>query len=115
MVSRAVNAKITPPKRSTPKDLVELMCERYWDAFRTGYCAVGGKPEDYPTWKQATDPVKVETRRCMRHAVEPLRDRLVTDGAFDDWFPDKPQRRAIPRIANDGAFVASQKIARMGE
>lgn len=115
MVSRSTLSKITPPRRSTNEDLVELMCERYWNAFREGYCLAGGKPEDYPTWKQATDPVKEETRRCMRHAAEPLRDRLVTDGAFDDWFPDRPRRRTLPRITNDDAFVASQKIARMGE
>lgn len=115
MVSRSVNAKITPPKRSTSEDLVELMCERYWDAFRQGYCQSGGKPADYPTWKQSTDPVKEETRRCMRHAVEALRGLLVTDGSFGEWFPGKPQRRKLPRIANDEAFAISQKIARMGE
>lgn len=114
MVSREINAKIIPPKRP-PGDLVELMCERYWNAFRQGYCQSGGKPADYPTWKEATDPVKEETRRCMRHAVEVFRGTLVTDGAMDDWFPDRPARRQLPRIDNDSDFVTSQKIARMGE
>jgi len=115
MASRKTLSKITPPKRSDPVDLVEMMCERYWDAFRAGYCEVGGRPEDYPTWKQATDPVKAETRRCMRHAVEALREHMVTEGAFEDWFPSALRRRSQPAMQNDADFVLSQKIARLEE
>lgn len=114
MASRDTLSKVTPPKRSMP-DLIEAMCERYWDAFRAGYCESGGRPEDYPTWKQSNDPVKEETRRCMRHAVEALRPHMVTDGAFDDFFPGKLQRRSLGRTPNDDAFVTSQKIAEIGQ
>lgn len=115
MASRATMSKITPPKRQTQADLIELMCERYWNAFRAGYCAAGGRPEEYPEWKQSTAAVKEETRRCMRHAAEALRGQFSTEGMFDRWFPDSPRRRTLPRIPNDDAFVTSQKIARMGE
>lgn len=115
MASRKTLSKITPPKRSTPVDVVELMCERYWDAFRTGYCAVGGRPEDYPTWKQATDPVKEETRRCMRHAVEALAGTVVQPDALTSFFPGKPTTRSLRQIRNDAEFVVSQRIARLGE
>lgn len=131
MASRDSMAQIVPHKRALPEDLIEPMCERYWDAFRSGYCESGGRPEDYPTWREATDPVKAETRRCMRHAVEAFRPafeaarrgephplRRPGDVSPADWatlFPDKPTGRLIPRIANDEDFVKSQKIARMGE
>lgn len=115
MASRGTLSKITPPKRKTPADVVELMCERYWDAFRTGYCAVGGRPEDYPTWKQSTDPVKEETRRCMRHAVEALIGTVIEPGAMDEFFPNPPKARSLRAIRNDAEFAVSQKIARMGE
>src|SRR5689334_7819098 len=101
MVARNTLSKITPPKRSTPVDVVELMCERYWDAFRAGYCAVGGRPEDYPTWKKATDPVKEETRRCMRHAVEALSGTVVQPDALASFFPAGPKARSLRQIQND--------------
>lgn len=115
MASRNTLSKITPPKRKTPVDVVELMCERYWDAFRAGYCAVGGRPEDYPTWKKSTDPVKEETRRCMRHAVEALDGLVIESGAMPSFFPDRPKNRTLRQIRNDAEFVVSQRIARMGE
>jgi len=113
MASRKTLSKITPPKRSTPVDVVELMCERYWDAFRTGYCAVGGRPEDYPTWKQSTDPVKEETRRCMRHAVEALDGLVIETGAMKAFFPSKPTSRSLRQIRNDAQIAVSHKLAEM--
>jgi hypothetical protein len=115
MASRKTLSKITPPKRATPVDVVELMCERYWNAFRTGYCAVGGRPEDYPTWKKATDPVKEETRRCMRHAVEALEGVVIESGAMSAFFPNGPKARSLRQIQNDAQFVVSQRLARLGE
>lgn len=115
MASRNTLSKITRPKRSTPVDVIELMCERYWDAFRAGYCAVGGRPEEYPTWKKSTDPVKEETRRCMRHAVEALEGLVIETGAMPSFFPERPKNRTLRQIRNDAEFVTSQKIARMGE
>lgn len=115
MASRNTLSKITPPKRSTPVDVVELMCERYWDAHRAGYCSVGGRPEDYPTWKKSTDPVKEETRRCMRHAVEALDGLVIESGAMASFFPNKPQARSLRQIRNDADFATSLKIARMAE
>lgn len=113
MASRKTLSKITPPKRSTPVDVIELMCERYWDAFRAGYCAVGGRPEDYPTWKKATDPVKEETRRCMRHAAEALDGLVIETGAMKSFFPNSPKARSLRAIRNDAEFAMSQKIARL--
>lgn len=115
MASRNALSKITRPKRKTAVDVVELMCERYWDAFRAGYCAVGGRPEDYPTWKQATDPVKEETRRCMRHAAEALAGTVVQPDALASFFPERPKARSLRQIRNDAEFVVSQRIARLGE
>jgi hypothetical protein len=116
MVSRKALSDAPRPKRATLDiDLVEEMCERYWDAFRQGYCEVGGRPEDYPTWKKSTDPVKEETRRCMRFAVEAFRGTVIEAGAFEDWFPTMTRRRSQPVIQNDADFVKSQKIARLEE
>lgn len=116
MTSRKTLSKITPPsRRPTAVDVVELMCERYWNAFREGYCAVGGRPEDYPTWRQATDPVKEETRRCMRHAAEALDGVVIERGAMASFFPYAPKRRQMRATQNDVDFVKSQKIARLGE
>jgi len=113
MASRNTLSKITPPKRKTPVDVIELMCERYWDAHRAGYCAVGGRPDDYPTWKKATDPVKEETRRCMRHAVEALDGLVIESGAMASFFPDKPKVRSLRAIQNDAQLAVSFKLAEM--
>lgn len=94
--------------------LLDNMAEAYWNAFREGYFRVGGRPEDYPTWDAATDPVKVETLRCMRHAMEVMRPHF-TDGLFDELFPEAVVRRGQPLIPNDEDFVKSQKIASIGK
>jgi hypothetical protein len=114
MTSRKTLSKITPPKRSTPVDVVELMCERYWNAFRAGYCAVGGRPEEYPTWKKSTDPVKEETRRCMRHAVEALAGTVIQPDALSSFFPDAPKARSLRQIRNDAQIAVSHKLAELG-
>lgn len=89
------------------------MAEAYWNAFREGYFRVGGRPEDYPTWAQSTDPVKAETLRCMRHALEPIKQHF-TDGLFDDLFPEGLAKRRRGNVSqNDADFVKSQKIARL--
>ena len=65
-------------------DLVEKMAEAYWNAYRDGYYAAGGKL-DYPVWRGSRDPVRNETLRCMRFAAEALRnptERMV-DAAMD--------------------------------
>lgn len=93
--------------------LLNAMAEAYWNAFRDGYFRVGGRPEDYPTWAQSTDPVKAETLRCLRHAVEQVKPHF-TDGLFDDLFPEPLAKRSRAKpTPNDADFVKSQKIARM--
>lgn len=74
---------------------LERMCEAYWNAFRDGFLRVGGDPK-YPTWAQSNDPVKQETMRCMRHAVETL-EGVIPE--FQDVFPDgpSPRRAGTPR------------------
>lgn len=52
-------------------DLTEKMAEAYWNAYRDGYYAAGGKL-DYPLWAGSNDPVRNETYRCMRFAAEVL-------------------------------------------
>lgn len=90
-------------------DTIERMCERYWNAYRDGIVKAGLR--DYPKWKESTDPVKEETRRCMRHAVEMLKPELGE--AFATLFPDKPKLRSLKPIPNDQQQAISQQIARM--
>ncbi len=100
--------------------MIERMSEKYWNAFRDGYIAVGGKPQDYPTWQQSTDPVKNETLRCLRHAVEVLFEEMRTDpygsgmAQMEDLFPDPPQLRKHPKADHDDKFTTSMKIAEIG-
>ncbi len=67
-------------------DLTDKMAEAYWNAYREGYYASGGKL-DYPLWTASTDPVRNETYRCMRYAADVLMNALIatiTDPDVDD-------------------------------
>jgi len=85
------------------------MCEAYWDAFREGYFKVGGRPEDYPEWKNAPKSIKDETKRCMRFAVQPLIDKGHESVA--GMFPENMVKRGQPMTMNDQAFVGQTKLA----
>lgn len=110
MVSRSTLATI--PRAPKTHDALEDVAEAYWNAFRAGYVRVGGKARDYPKWKDSTDPIKDETRRCLRHAMEPIIAQVPEVAAL---FPDPPKPRAKPHTDTDARFVTSQKLARMGE
>ena len=72
-------------------DIVEQLCRGYWNAYRDGFLSVGGD-KSYPTWDEFNEArAKDETRRCMRLAVEVLKD--LPDSAFsDDPAKDDPKR-----------------------
>lgn len=120
-------------KPSAP--MIERMAEAYWNAFRDGYIAVGGRPESYPTWQQSRDPQKDETIRCLRHAVELIAvptteaieatkvdERLAnTDRrkfreewrcAFHELFPDTPQPRKLRPTPTDQAFLTQTDLGK---
>lgn len=67
---------------------LERVAEAYWNSFRDGLIAKGIPPKDYPKWGASRDPVKDETLRCLRHAVETLRKDW--DKPFDELFPEPP-------------------------
>lgn len=90
---------------------INAMTERYWSAFRAGYIAVGGKAEDYPEFAAAHDPIIAETKRCLRHAAEELRD--VWGKPFDEVFPDSIEDRTLPKQETDDRFVFTQKLAKL--
>jgi hypothetical protein len=98
-------------------DMTERMAEKFWNAFRDGYIAAarqsGAKGTDYPTWKQSNDPVKDETRRCMRHAVEEL--KTLYPNTFATTFPGKPERRKLKMSANDAMLRTSLKLGEIGK
>lgn len=123
--------------------MIERLGESYWNAFRAGYIAVGGNPAAYPTWQQSTDPVKNETLRCLRHAVEELisppidaiqeADKWLKGRRMDEgdearyallshsfnvmhatMFPDPPVERRNPKADHDDKFTTSMKIAEIG-
>ena len=98
---------MTKPDRNP---IIEAMAERYWNAYQAGITAAGLR--GYPKWHESTDPVKEETRRCMRHAVEAIKKQFAE---FEELFPDKPQRRRLKPIPNDQMQAVSAQIARMGE
>ncbi len=107
---------------------LERIAEAYWNAFRDGFVRVGGDPREYPLWSQSNDPVKTETLRCLRHAVETLKtpDSRIASAAYAAWdkfgedatmgpeelnaiwqaclgalFPDAPTKRSIKLSSND--------------
>lgn len=85
-------------------DLIDKLAERYWNAFRDGFLSVGGD-RSYPTWAESNDPVKTETMRCLRQAVELLRDDWGNK-TFDEAFPDAPlRRRDIAETATEARLV----------
>lgn len=88
--------------------IIERMCERYWNAYRDGVAKAGLR--DYPTWKESADPVKQETRRLIRHAVEELKPHIPD---FDTLFADKPKKRSLKPIWNDQAQALSAQIAKL--
>lgn len=101
---------------SDPENALEAMCARYWNSFRDGFIAVGGDPKAYPDWKNSRDPVKRETMRCMRHAVEALRSISGDGWPLDDFarvFPDEPERRKLKRGSNDDDFARQYRMGKI--
>lgn len=119
--------------------MIERMAEAYWNAFRDGYIAVGGRPETYPTWQQSRDPQKDETIRCLRHAMQAafeLDDAALEAGqvinlddevgkyeflsrdeiqetwqaVFEHLFPDAPQPRKLRPTPTDQAFLTQTEM-----
>ena len=83
--------------------MLEQLAEAYWNAFRDGFMRVGGT-KDYPKWGQSDDPVKAETLRCLRHAVECLRPE-IGDEAFDKLFPEPLQKRSGKMTLTDAVLA----------
>lgn len=81
---------------------LEKFAAAYWDAFRNGFLKVGGDAS-YPMWKESNDPVKEETMRCLRHAMETLKKLPLSHFVDDDIAPE--QRDGIAKM-NRGKFVA---------
>lgn len=81
---------------------IEKFCAAYWNEFRNGFLKVGGDPS-YPLWKESNDPVKEETMRCMRHALETLKKLPLSNFVDDDVAPD--QRDSVAKM-NRGKFIA---------
>lgn len=89
---------------------LDAVCAAYWEAFRQGYFRVGGRPEDYPAWDKAPKAIREETMRCMRHAVEPLKEHF-TPGLWDEVFPERLAKRGEPLTSADLAFTQQTKLA----
>jgi len=83
-------------------DTLEKVASRYWNAFRDGFLSVGGD-RSYPLWKESNDPVKVETMRCLRHALEELRN--LPDACFIDDDVSPKERKSVAAM-NRGKFEA---------
>lgn len=90
---------------------LDELTKRYWNTFRQGYIAVGGKPDDYPEFDAAHDPIIAETKRSLRHAAEELRD--VWGKPFDEVFPEALADRALPMQVTDERFSFTQKLAKL--
>lgn len=92
---------------------IEKFCAAYWDAFRAGFLKVGGDPS-YPLWKESNDPVKIETMRCVRHAMETLKkikfeseqEKAVFIAVLEREFPDKPQSRNQKHVTASEVLLA---------
>lgn len=89
-------------EREDAMDATEKMAAAYWNAYREGYYAVGGKL-DYPYWTSSRDPVRNETYRCMRWAAEALRD--VWGKPFEEVFPDEAMTRIEAQEFVEAAHV----------
>lgn len=99
--------------------MIERMAEAYWNAFRDGYIAVGGRPESYPTWQQSRDPQKDETIRCLRHAVEcmklfpvDLKAERFWEELFEEMFPEAPTLRTLKQTPTDQAFLTQTDMGK---
>lgn len=90
--------------------MIEKMAEAYWNAFRDGFITVGGNAKDYPKWAGSSDPIKNETLRCLRHAVEVLKP--VWGKPFEEIFPEKPQRRRTKPTVTEVAFAMKNRRAK---
>lgn len=91
---------------------LEQVCEKYANAFKQGFDRVVGRADAvYPSWGQYSDAIKEETMRCMRHALEEIRD-LIPD--FDKHFPEKLEHRKHPREEQD-ALMAKQLGGKINE
>lgn len=95
------------------------LTKRYWDEFYTGMMAVGLDPKDRPAFRAKGD-TESETMRCMRAAMQTLREPpkeafeaaeklgLVIDrdgwhAVFDAIFPEPIKPRRKPLTGNDMA------------
>lgn len=91
---------------------LERVCEAYCNAFRDGFMRVGGG-KDYPLWSQYHPETKAETMRCMRHAMEEIRDEyMAPDGAslsFDELFPEPLAKRSTKRTQADAEMAKRLK------
>jgi hypothetical protein len=97
----------------------------YWDAFYTGMMAVGLPPKERPAFKAKND-TESETMRCMRQALQVLREppqeaydaasklglEIDRDGwqvVFDAIFPEPVKPRRKPLTGNDMGVQARAK------
>lgn len=109
-------------------DAASKLAEAYWEAFRQGVIGVSGQADAYPSWKASRDPVKNETVRCLRHAMEKIRHptaamlegqpnkalaKEVWESMFEVLFPGKPEvRRQIPLTESDRKLRAQSHMQR---
>ncbi len=102
---------------------LERLAEAYWNAFRDGYARAGGDIREYPEWAVSHDPIKSETMRCLRHAVETLKGTperyflrtvegmqahevgAVLNAALDSLFPEPLAKRSTKRTETDALMV----------
>lgn len=101
------------------------LTKAYWDAFYTGMMAVGLNPNHRPAFKAKND-TESETMRCMRVAMQTLRDppQAALDAAlargmeidreawravFDAIFPEPIKPRKATLTGNDMAVQSRAK------
>lgn len=97
----------------------------YWDAFYTGMMAVGLDPKERPAFRAKGD-TESETMRCMRQALQVLREppqeaydaakklglEIDRDGwhaVFDAMFAEPVKPRRKPLTGNDMAVKSRAK------
>lgn len=97
----------------------------YWDAFYTGMMAVGLNSKERPAFRAKGD-TESETMRCMRQALQVLReppqeavdaarargleiDRDAWQAVFDAIFPEPTRARRKPLTGNDMAVKSRAK------
>lgn len=101
------------------------LTKAYWDSFYTGMMAVGLDPKERPAFRAKGD-TESETMRCMRQALQVLReppqeaydaartrglgiDRDAWQAVFDAMFPEPVRARRKPLTGNDVAVKARAK------